>query len=97
MGSSMIRLLSIAAIALPLVAVSAGPSFATKGIDAARACDKNPRCTLLLDDAGGATILIGDTIIDCPGPQQECTVVSRTTIKGGLTPANRGTVFAGSN
>lgn len=70
-------LLTAAVIALPLL--STAPAFAMKGIDAARACDANPKCTLLLDDAGGATILIGDRMIDCNSPQEECVVVHRVT------------------
>lgn len=80
----MIKLVAVLAVAVPLIAIS-GPSFATKGIDAARACDKNPKCTLLLDDKGGAVIIIGDTTIDCPGPQQECSVVRRSPVTRGTT------------
>jgi hypothetical protein len=78
-------LLTAAIVVLPLF--STMPAFAMKGIDAARSCNANPKCTLLLDDAGGATILIGDHIIDCNSPQEECVVVQRTgkpiTITGG--------------
>lgn len=72
----MIKLVAVLAVAVPLIAIS-GPSFATKGIDAARACDKNPNCILMLDDKGGAVIMVGDKTINCPGPQQECSVVRR--------------------
>jgi hypothetical protein len=87
----MLKLLSIAAIALPLIAV-AGPSLATKGIDAARACDKNPKCTALYDDAGGVVIIVGETVIDCPGPQKDCSVVKRTKLPGGAAGNNLGSV-----
>jgi len=80
----MIKLVAVFAVAVPLIAIS-GPSFATKGIDAARACDKNPKCTLLLDEKGGATILVGDTVINCPSPQQECSVVRRSPVTKGTT------------
>jgi len=72
----MTKLVTILAIVVPLLAVST-PSFATKGIDAARSCNANPKCTVIFDDGGGATIIIGDVIIDCPGPQEECVVVRR--------------------
>lgn len=72
---------SLLALAVPML-LAAGPAYATKGIDAARACEANPKCTALYDEAGGVTILVGDTIIDCPGPQKECSVVRKARSTG---------------
>lgn len=87
------KVLLIAAVAvLPLLSVA--PAFAMKGIDAARACNANPKCKLLLDDAGGATIIMGDTMIDCNSPQEECVVVSRTqTVTPNFTRPQAGIVL----
>lgn len=88
------KVLLIAAVAvLPLLSVA--PAFAMKGIDAARVCNANPKCKLLLDDAGGATIIMGDTMIDCNSPQEECVVVSRTqqTVTPNFTRPQAGIVL----
>ena len=64
-------------LVLPLF--SASPAFAMKGIDAARACNARPNCTLILDNSGGDVIVIvvdGKTIV-CDTPQSECQVWTR--------------------
>lgn len=81
-------LVSALAVVLPVLAF-ATPSYATKGIDAARSCEANPKCTALYDDAGGVTILIGDKIIDCPGPQKECVILIVRPTAGVFNPAIR--------
>ena len=88
-------LATLAAVAvLPLF--TAAPAFAMKGIDAARSCNANPKCTLLLDNAGGATIIMGDVIIDCNSPQEECVVVSRTRPTGQNSPRPQTGLAAGT-
>lgn len=79
-------ILTAAIVVLPLFAVT--PAFAMKGIDAARACNANPKCKLLLDDAGGATIIIDGTVIDCNSPQEDCIVVARVHGRGEFGPSD---------
>ncbi|MET3900850.1 hypothetical protein ABIB57_004818 [Devosia sp. UYZn731] len=80
-------LLTAAILAVPFFAVT--PSFAMKGIDAARSCEaQKPKCRVTFDDGGGATIFIGDTIIDCPTPQGECSVVRVVHGRGDFGPAD---------
>ena len=62
------------AIASPLLLVST-PAFATKGIDAARACEAQPRCVVTYFDDGSIVIFKGDTFIECAGPQADCKVM----------------------
>lgn len=69
-------------LAVPLFAAT--PAFATKGIDAARSCvAQGPHsCTAVFDDNGGVTIVKGDTVIQCNGPQEDCHIL-RTKPVGG--------------
>jgi hypothetical protein len=53
----------------------ATPSYATKGIDAARICEKTPRCHVEYYDDGSIIIINDSGTISCPGPQQDCTVI----------------------
>jgi hypothetical protein len=82
-------LVSAAVLAFPILLL-ATPSHATIGIDAARACEANPKCIATYDDSGGVTILIGDKIIDCPGPKKECTISRTRPGKGNSVTANFG-------
>lgn len=68
-------LLTAAIVILPLL--TAAPAFAMKGIDAARTCNADPSCILLLNDSGLVTIIKGDDIIICEGPQADCQVQPR--------------------
>ena len=64
-------------LALPLLQVV--PAYATKGIDAARACEARPGCKVIYDNSGGDVIVIvvdGQTIV-CPSPQEDCFVWTR--------------------
>lgn len=64
-------------LALPLLQVV--PAYATKGIDAARACEARPGCKVIYDNSGGDVIVIvvdGTTIV-CPSPQEDCFVWTR--------------------
>lgn len=61
-------------VALPLLQVV--PAYATKGVDAIRACDARPDCKVIYDNSGGRVIVIvvdGTTIV-CPSPQDDCSV-----------------------
>lgn len=79
-------ILTAAIVVLPLFAVT--PAFAMKGIDAARACNANPKCKLMLDDYGGATIIIDGTVIDCNSPQEDCIIVARVHGRGDFGPSS---------
>lgn len=58
-------------------------AHAMTGIDAARACEPNPKCNATYGD-DGVIILIGDKIIVCPTPKGECTI-SRKKRNSGVT------------
>lgn len=59
----------------------ATPSFATKGIDAARICERTPRCHVEYYDDGSIIIINDSGTISCAGPQHDCEVIG---IRGGL-------------
>ncbi|MHB1101958.1 MAG: hypothetical protein ACYC0C_04080 [Devosia sp.] len=81
-------LVSALAVVLPILAF-ATPSYATKGIDAARACEAKPKCIASYGEDGSVVIIVGDTMIDCPGPQKECTVIRVRPTVGVFNPAIR--------
>ena len=82
-------LVSALALALPVLFI-ATPSFATKGIDAARTCEAKPGCHVEYYDDGSIIIVVGGTFISCSGPQAECTVLIRRGL-GTINPAALGT------
>lgn len=87
------HLLTAAIVVLPLF--SAAPVYAMKGIDAARSCNAQPkRCSVQMDEGGGATIYVDGYVIDCNSPQEECTVIIRPRVGGAVGPAgNAGDVL----
>lgn len=75
-------LLTAAFVAVPLFGST--PVLAMSGIDAARSCAAQPkRCSLQMDEGGGATIYVDGYVIDCNSPQEECTIIIRPRLLGG--------------
>lgn len=81
----------IASIATMVLFAMAPSANATTGIDAARACESNPKCVSTFDKDGSVTIFVGTKVIQCAGPKAECTISRKHNAK------NRETSFMGGN
>ena len=75
----------LAGIATMVLFATSPNANATNGIDAARACEGNPKCVSMFDKDGSVTIIIDGKVIICASPKSECTIGRKHKAKNGQT------------
>lgn len=87
----------LAGIATMVLFATSPNANATNGIDAARACENNPKCVSMFDKDGSVTIVVGGKVIICASPKAQCTTGRKhkpnngqTSYEGGSNGKNQG-------